>query len=182
MNEKWEIILSGVGGQGLVVGGTMLGEAATLFDGKYAVLTTSYGTETRGTFTKSEIIICQEQAAFPEVEHPDVVLALAQVAYDRYVSAIGEDAILVYDSSMVTDIKPSKARQVGAPYTELSREMGRVGIANIMALGTIIGLTGAVRPESYKNALARRFAGKDRVIELNVHAFEKGLALAKEAK
>ena len=84
MKGTWEIVLSGVGGQGLLSIGNLLGEAASIFGGKKATMTASYGVETRGTFTKSDVIISDEEIDFPEVLNPDIVLCLAQVSYDRY--------------------------------------------------------------------------------------------------
>ena len=82
MKGTWEIVLSGVGGQGLLSIGNLLGEAASIFGGKKATMTASYGVETRGTFTKSDVIISDEEIDFPEVLNPDIVLCLAQMSYD----------------------------------------------------------------------------------------------------
>ena len=96
MSKKtWEIIFSGVGGQGLVSCGNILGEAAS-FDHLNAVMTTTYGVETRGTFSKSDLIISDEDIDYPEALHPDVILALAQVAYQRYAPIAGENTVLIY--------------------------------------------------------------------------------------
>jgi 2-oxoglutarate ferredoxin oxidoreductase subunit gamma len=174
---KCQIILSGVGGQGLIAGGSILGEAATIFDGKNASLVSSYGIETRGTFTKSDIIISDQEIYYPEVIKEDVVLSLAQVAYNKYVDVIKEDALLVYDSGMVTDTKESKAEQFGFPFTEMARELGHVAAANIIAIGFIVKKTGIVKPESLVEAIKDKFAGNEKAIDLNVNAFNKGLSL-----
>jgi 2-oxoglutarate ferredoxin oxidoreductase subunit gamma len=177
MKEKWEIILSGVGGQGLVLSGSLLGEIAAVNDRKYAVLTTAYGTEARGTFTKSDVIVSSKPIYFPEVLKPDLVVALAQVAYDRYVSVVDESATLVYDSDLVTEVKESKAKQYGFPFTRLAREMGRESMANMIALGTIIKLTGVVDHEAYYSLIEERFAENPKVVELNRKMFDKGMSL-----
>ena len=75
---KTEIVLSGVGGQGLISTGEILGLAASLFeDNLYATLTASYGSETRGTFTKTDVIIADAPIGYPNVDSPDVILCLA---------------------------------------------------------------------------------------------------------
>ena len=114
MSKKtWEIIFSGVGGQGLVSCGNILGEAAS-FDHLNAVMTTTYGVETRGTFSKSDLIISDEDIDYPEALHPEVILALAQVAYQRYAPIAGENTVLIYDEDVITPMK-SKAKQLGFP-------------------------------------------------------------------
>ena len=49
---KIQIVLSGVGGQGLISNGEIMGQAASIFEeGLFATMTAAYGSETRGTFT-----------------------------------------------------------------------------------------------------------------------------------
>ena len=129
MKSKWEVILSGVGGQGLISCGSLMAEAAIIFEDRYATLSSSYGVETRGTFTKSDIIISDREIFYPEVLHADVIVSLAQVAYDKYVSSIDENSILIYDSGMINQVKESKAKQFGYPFTNLARD--QIGRAHV---------------------------------------------------
>lgn len=177
MKDRWEIILSGIGGQGLIVSGAILGEAATIYEGKNATLTSSYGVETRGTFTKSDVIISRSEIYFPEVMKEDVVLALAPVAYDKYVETLDQDAILVYDSSLILEAKESSAKQFGYPITGIARDLGNPAAANVLALGIIVSKTGVVSPGAVLKAIKERFAGKPRAIELNIAAFTRGLEI-----
>ena len=178
MKSRLEIILSGVGGQGLVVAGTLLGKAATIFENLNATLTTSYGVETRGTFTKSDVIISKDEINFQEVIKEDFVLALAQVAYDEYVKSINEDCILVYDSNSIETTGEVKAKQYGFPITDIARKIGNIATANIISLGIIVKMTDVVSAESVIKVLKEQFAGKPRVIEMNLKAFNKGIELA----
>jgi 2-oxoglutarate ferredoxin oxidoreductase subunit gamma len=178
VKDKWQIILSGVGGQGLIACGSVLAEASTLYEDKNATLTSSYGVETRGTFTKSDIIISEEEIYFPEVLEPDIVLSLAQVAYNRYVSTIGSEALLVYDNEMVLNLKESSAKQHGYPFTSLATELGHVAAANMIALGVIISLTGIIDEESIYKAINDKYAGKPKIAALNISAIKKGLMIA----
>lgn len=177
MKDKWEIVFSGVGGQGLILSGTILGETAVLHGKKNAVLTSAYGTETRGTFTKSDVIISKDTIYYPEVINEDVVLALAQVAYDRYAGNLREDAVLLYDSDLVSDVKESKARQIGIPFSRLAQEMGKAEMANIIALGAIIKLTKVVEPADVLKVLAKRFSHRPGILELNQTMFHKGMEM-----
>lgn len=178
MKSRYEIILSGVGGQGLVVGGTILGKAATMHENLNSTLTTSYGVETRGTFTKSDVIISKDEIFFPEVIDEDFVLALAQVAYDRYVKKVNENCILVYDSNSIEPIKNVKVKQYGFPITDIAREVGNLATANIISLGIIVKITGVVSQESVANAIKEQFYERPRVYEMNLKAFNKGMEMA----
>ena len=72
-----QIVLSGTGGQGLILAGIILAEAAVL-DGKQAIQTQSYGPEARGGASKAEVIISDEAIDYPKVLDADVLLAMSQ--------------------------------------------------------------------------------------------------------
>jgi 2-oxoglutarate ferredoxin oxidoreductase subunit gamma len=87
MKDRIEIRLGGSGGQGLILGGIILAEAAIL-DGKNAIQAQSYGPEARGGASKAEVIIADGEIAFPKVQNADVLLALTQKACDKYLSSL----------------------------------------------------------------------------------------------
>ena len=177
MINKCQIILSGVGGQGLIAGGSILGEAATIFDGKNATMVSSYGIETRGTFTKSDIIISDEEIFFPEVIKEDVVMSLAPVAYNKYVDSLHDGALLIYDSGIITETKESEATQYGFPFTNMAKDLGNITIANIIGIGVIVKKTGVVKPESIISAIKDRFTNNEKACKLNIDAFQAGMEL-----
>ena len=179
MKQKWEIIFSGVGGQGLLLNGNLLGSAASIVEKRQAVMTCAYGSETRGTFTKSDLILSEDYIDFPEALEPDVIVALAQVAYDRYVAGMKEGSILLYNANQVTEA-PSKAKQYGLKLEDIAAGVGSPTAVNVVALGAMIGLTGCAKPESVKETIAKRFAGSDKIVEGNIRALDAGLEAAKK--
>jgi 2-oxoglutarate ferredoxin oxidoreductase subunit gamma len=178
MRNKWEIIFSGVGGQGLLLNGNLLGAAAAIHEQRQAVMTAAYGTESRGTFTKSDLIISEDYIDFPEVLEADIVVALAQVAYDRYVKTMKEGSILLYNSNQVKE-SPSKARQVGLAFEDIALEAGNKAALNIASLGAAVGLTECCKTESVKKAIKERFAGRQNLIDVNIKAFDLGFESAR---
>jgi 2-oxoglutarate ferredoxin oxidoreductase subunit gamma len=176
--KKYQIIFGGVGGQGLVLCGFLLGEAASIYEKKQAVMTMTYGAESRGTFTKADVIVSDEPIDFVEVEEPDVVICLAQQAYERYYNKVKEGALIIYDQDEVK-LESSKAEQKGYRIRHVALENGGVQTANLVSMGILVGLTGLVKKESVLEALESRFAGKDEVIKKNASSFLKGLELAK---
>ena len=76
-----EVRLGGFGGQGIVLAGTLLGKAASLYDGKEAVFTQSYGPEARGGASRADIIVAESPVDYPFVSEPDVLAVLFQEAY-----------------------------------------------------------------------------------------------------
>lgn len=178
MKEQIEIILSGVGGQGLLVCGSLIGEAAIVYDDLNATMASEYGIETRGTFTKSDVIVSSSEIFYPEATNPQFILALAQVAYDRYAKPEYNDNFLVYDTEMVTKVNPDRKNQVGYPITAMARELGNIAMANILSVGIIVKKTGIVSKEAVHNCIDAFFSAKgQKMIDMNIKAFEDGFNL-----
>jgi len=175
-----QIVLTGTGGQGLILAGIILAEAAVL-DGKQAIQTQSYGPEARGGASKAEVIISDEVIDYPKVQKADTLLAMSQEAFNKYNGEIGANGKLVVDSTFVRELKDTKAQLVALPITKAAREqLGRDMFANIIALGAIVGLTGTVSRESLVAAvLARVPKGTE---DKNTQAIDIGFQMVKEAK
>ena len=171
--ERYEVILAGSGGQGLVLSGIMLAEAAIL-EGKNVVQSVSYGTYVRGGFSMAGVIIDSEEIIFQEVEHPDVVLALTEETMERYQGLAKEGAVIVYDTTL---LKPRKGKGFfGHPFTEMANRLGNVGMVNIIALGYMARVNGMVKTESLAEVIRRRFSGNVR--DANLKALQAGVDIA----
>lgn len=177
MNQRYEIRLSGAGGQGMVLAGGILAEAACIYDGKFAVQTRSYGPEARGGASKSEIVIDSQEIDYPKVMIPDLLLAMTQEAYDKYYKDLKKDGIVIVDSFYVTKLK--KKDVVSIPITTLARqELEKELYANTVSLGIIVALTNVVSKESIEKAvLARAPKGTE---ETNKKALQLGFDAVKK--
>lgn len=151
-----QIRLSGSGGQGLILAGIILAEAA-IADGKEALQSQSYGPEARGGSSKSEVIISDGRINYPKVDIPDIVLAMTEESLNKYGADLKEDGILVVDNTIIREI-PGKYKNVHAvPITKLAREKcGRELFANIVALGVIAKLAEDISFSALENAVLNR--------------------------
>lgn len=176
MKDRIEIRLGGSGGQGLILGGIILAEAAIL-DGKNAIQAQSYGPEARGGASKAEVIIADGEIAFPKVQNADVLLALTQKACDKYLSSLKMNGLLILDDSI--DINPitfENYQVVRIPIISTAVEkLQKVMVANIIAMGAIRELTDAVTRESLQKAVMNRVPPGTE--ELNKKALDAGYQL-----
>lgn len=178
MKERIEICLSGAGGQGLILAGIILAEAAGIYDEKEAVQTQSYGPEARGGASRSEVVISRDTIDYPKVIKSDILLALTQAACDKYVKNLSEDGILVADSSMVKEIPSIPAKVYQFPITETAqKKLGTKLVTNIISLGIIVGLTEVVSREAIQKAVYSRVPSKAK--EVNEKALLLGFDIAK---
>lgn len=180
MKSTWEIQLSGSGGQGMVLAGLILAEAAVLA-GKNALQTQTYGPEARGGATKAEVIISEEDIDYPKVQHPDLLLAMSQEAFDKYAPLITDkDSLIVIDSTNVTELSKVQNDVFALPLTKIAREeIGKPMVVNMVALGAIVGLTGVVPKQFLEEAAAGRIPKGTE--ELNIKALELGFQAVKKA-
>ena len=157
MKNRYEVRLSGDGGQGLITAGMIIGEAISVFDNKTVVQTQSYGPEARGGACKAEIVIAKDNSPinYPKAIKPDLLLALSQQAYDKYIDEVQQDGIVIVDSSLV---KYKKGKGIyPVPITQLAIEkVGIKVVANVIALGIISSLTGIVSYQALERALLSR--------------------------
>jgi len=157
MAERYEVRLSGSGGQGLVLGGVILAEAIALFEGINAVQTQSYGPEARGGASKSEVIISDGDIDYPKATQIDLLLCLTQESCDKYSVDLKEGGILLADSRMVTQLPEGNYKVYHLPIIDTAKEkVGKVFVANIVALGAIAGLLKSVSFENVEKAVLQR--------------------------
>src|SRR4030065_737676 len=107
--ERTEIRLAGEGGQGLILAGVILAEAAAIYDGKQVIQTQSYGPEARGGASKAEVVIGDGEIDYPEVIHADVLVALSQEACDRYAANVKKNGLLIVDEEKVGRVPVTNA-------------------------------------------------------------------------
>jgi len=176
MSYRYEIRLSGEGGQGIVLAGVILAEAAAIYDGKNATQTQVYGPESRGGASTAEVIISDEEIDYPKAMAVDLLLALTQAAADKYGHDLKPSGILVVDSTKVASVPNGEFTVHRLPIIDTAKDtVGKAMVANIVSLGVISGLSKVVSREAIERAvLARVPKGTE---ELNRRALEAGFAL-----
>ncbi|MDP3178365.1 MAG: 2-oxoacid:acceptor oxidoreductase family protein [Spirochaetaceae bacterium] len=172
-----EFRLSGSGGQGLLLAGIVLAEAA-IHEDKNAVQTQSYGPEARGGASKAEVVVSDEDIDYPKATDPDYLLALTAESYRTYGKLMGGGLIIVDASVQLSD--EITARTVQVPILQTASEvLGKMVVANIVALGVLGGLSKIVKPESLEAAVKNRVPRGTE--DLNLKALRAGFELASVA-
>lgn len=174
--SRREILIGGVGGQGVVLSAVLLGAAATLFENKKAVQTQSYSSELRGGSTRAEVIISEESILDPQVRRPDILIVFSEDALSKYLDRIKPKGLLVIDSDLVKGVKPGDYKILSVPATSIAdKEMGTVVVANLVVLGALIKKTGLLSVQAMEKAIEINVPKK--AIETNLKAFRRGLEL-----
>jgi 2-oxoglutarate ferredoxin oxidoreductase subunit gamma len=178
MTGIFEVRLAGTGGQGAILAGILLADAAVR-DGKYVVQTQSYGPEARGGASRAEVLIADHEIQHPRVIDADITLCLSQEACDRYGGRMRKGGLLVVDSDHVT--RAPTTRAIHVPLTSTAQDVvGRKVVANVVGLGLLVGLTGLVTRESLEAAILERAPRGTR--EVNLQALAAGFESAAQLR
>jgi 2-oxoglutarate ferredoxin oxidoreductase subunit gamma len=174
VKQRYEIVMAGSGGQGLVLSARLLGLAAIL-EGKNVAQTQSVlGDSQRGGLSVAELLIDKEEIIFQQVEQPDVIVALGDMAIKKYAGTNARLAMF-YESGLA-DLG-ERPGLYGFPFAELAAKLGYA--VNMIAMGVMIALTEPVALDSMAKAIGQSLSPASAA--KNLEAVRYGFQLAKEA-
>lgn len=178
--SRTELTIAGVGGQGSIMAGVILGKAAVTYDAKYAVQTQAYSSELRGGFAATWVVISDEPVIFPRVTRPDILIAQAQDSIVRFSHALKPDGLLIIDSDMIPTPPENVQRVFMVPATSLARNRLKASFTtNTFMLGALCKVTGIISREALEKAITDAVPkGKEHV---NLDAFSMGFEAVQEA-
>ena len=167
-----EIRIAGFGGQGIVLSGSILGKATSIYEEGFATLTQSYGPESRGGSCRAEVVISDAPIDYPYVASPQLQIILSQEAYTEYGRNAPQDTIVVVDSDLVTIDPSHNPEPLSIPASRMARELGRVVVANIIMLGFMAAISNIVSHEALRKSILDSIpAGTE---DFNMKAFQLG--------
>ena len=178
MTDRHEIRLCGYGGQGIILAGYIIGQAASVHEGKNAVFIQDYGPEARGGSCRADVVVSEGPVLYPYINAPSILVAMSQAAYDKYYPMKREDTVVIIDHDLVTPEKDSEPLHM--PARQIAQELGRLAVANVAMLGFITSATGIVSTEAMKESVLSSVPKGTE--ELNMNAFEKGYEYAEKVK
>jgi 2-oxoglutarate ferredoxin oxidoreductase subunit gamma len=168
--------LSGRGGQGLILAGLVLAEAGSR-EGLHVVQTQSYGPEARLGASKSDVILSRDEIAFPGVTKPDLLLCLSRDAFSKYGATVAQGGWCVVDRQVAAEVPVGDA--IVLPLVDTAQSLGDVIVTNIVALGALVALSGAVSQSTLRETLRGRV--KPHLVDLNERALAAGWELGEKA-
>lgn len=182
MSKKTVIRFCGFGGQGIILSSVVFGTAAVEYSNKYGVQTQSYGSEARGGECESELILSDEQINSPIADKVDILVAMSQQAYNKYIYTLKSGGLLIIDPDMVTTLKERKDIElIKVPATKIAFEKIKSKItANIVILGFLQDFTGLVSEENLKNAIKNLISKK--FLKVDLKAMDEGIRISKDIK
>lgn len=166
-----EVKFGGLGGQGVVMSGIILGKAASIYADKAATMTQVFGPEARGSAVSCQVVVDDDQVLYPYLVKADILAVLSQDAYNKFKVDMKEDGILLYEEDLV-HVDDGHPNAFGIPATRFAEDLGKKMVVNIVMMGFFTAVTEIVPKESALEAV--KATVPPRTIELNTKAFEAG--------
>lgn len=167
-----EILITGFGGQGIVLAGHVLGMASSLNDHMESTLTQSYGPEARGGACSAQVIISDIPIHYPYVRNPDILVCMSQTGFEKYGGLLKQNGTLIFDQDMIHSPETATGESFPIPATRIAEELGRKMMANIVMLGFVTAVTGAASQQAMLDAVANSVPKGTETA--NTAAFNKG--------
>ncbi len=174
MTEKHEIRLCGYGGQGIILAGFIIGQAATIYEHLNAVFTQDYGPEARGGACRADVTISDAPVLYPYIDVPSILVAMSQEAFGKYIPKINANTTVIIDEDLVKPDRPMQKAPLLMPARRIAAEVGRAAVANVVMLGFLTAVTKILPPEAIKESILASVPKNTGT--LNMTAFEKGFA------
>ena len=168
---QYEVIIAGFGGQGVMLIGPLLCNAAMM---------PSYGPEMRGGTANCTIVVSDGEIGSPVVPNPGAAIVMNRPSMDKFEPMLELGGLRIVNSSLIS----RKAQRedidvIYVPANELAEsKVGTSKVANMIVLGAYIGRTGAATPEIVKEAMAKKMKGKERFLPMNQAALDLGMEIA----
>jgi 2-oxoglutarate ferredoxin oxidoreductase subunit gamma len=168
-----EIKIGGLGGQGVILAGMIIGRGASIYDGKHASLTQAFGPEARGSACSAQVIVSDEPVEYPYVTRPDILVTMSQEAYNRFAVEMAPSGTLIYEADLV-EPRNGQADIVsfGIPSTRIAEDLQRRMVANIVMVGFFAAVTDLVSVEALRKSVESSVPPGTE--SLNLSAFEQG--------
>jgi 2-oxoglutarate ferredoxin oxidoreductase subunit gamma len=174
---KKSIVISGYGGQGIMLTGNILCLSAILED-KFATFFPSYGAEIRGGAAKCQIIISDEYIGSPIVEKIDIFLCFSKVALDKFARNVNPGGYIFINSSLFNDddnIIAKDIKKIEVEANLIAQKIGNKLAANMVMLGNLVKNTNIVKKESVIKVIEDIFKHKNKeLVDSNIKAFLEG--------
>lgn len=178
---KTQIRVGGLGGQGVILCASIIGKAASIFEGKHSTLIQAFGPEARGSACSAQVTVSAEVIGYPYVKQADILVLMSQDAFNQFAPTLKPGGLLLYEEELVDPSKvtlPEGAKAFAIPATRFAEELGRRLVLNIVMVGFFAGVTGVVGFEAVEKAV--RDSVPKGTEDLNLKALRKGYEFGRE--
>ncbi|PIQ90296.1 MAG: 2-oxoacid:ferredoxin oxidoreductase subunit gamma [Candidatus Omnitrophica bacterium CG11_big_fil_rev_8_21_14_0_20_41_12] len=172
------IIIAGSGGQGVMLLGKVIAEAA-MRQGNYVTYLPAYGPEVRGGTSHCMVTISDQEVGSPYIAKADALIILNNPSLERFKGKVKNNGLLILNSSLAKSDNISKVKILQFPFTDIAIKLGNVKVANMVALGSYLAVKKIIQTKNMIEVFKFMApAGNARILEINEMALAEGERLA----
>lgn len=169
-----EVMFAGFGGQGILLSGKILAEAA-MAAGSEVAWVPSYGPEMRGGTAYCTVVVSQRPIGSPIIRNPSHLVAMNRPSLEKFAPVIKPGGVILINSSLISI---SSGREdvddFSVPVTDIAKQIGSVKVANIVALGAFVARSNMLDFELLRKSVQIELASKKQFVDLNMAALDEG--------
>lgn len=170
-----EILIAGSGGQGIILLGNIIGNAATL-NGMFATQVSTHGSSQRGTPVQTEIIISDKPINFAFVQKPDFFIIMSYRGFYEFGRMIAEDTQVFINSDRVKDFHMNFQRElISLAASTIAKEIGNPIGANFVMLGKFLSISNIIPLKIVEESIIQNTP--EHLIKKNLEAIRKGFTI-----
>ena len=179
--EDSEVLFAGFGGQGMLLAGKVLAQAA-MHEGMEVSWLPSYGPEMRGGTANVMVCFSSKPIGSPLISSPRALLVMNLPSLEKFSPNVKPGGVIIINQSMIDrSAERDDCTEVKVSARELAKEAGSERSANFVMLGAYIGATEAIPVKAIEWAIDHEFSGrKAKFATLNLSAFQAGLAIGQQ--
>ncbi len=174
------LVISGFGGQGVLLIGNLLSHAA-MDEGKSVAYMPSYGVEKRGGAAMCTVVISNGVVGSPVVKHPQALIAFTEVAMQKFGPRVKPSGLLIVNTAMAdpSNLNRDDLETIAVNFREEAEKIGNPRGLNMVALGVYLAKANTVKFESIEATFPNTIAEKyHKFIPDNMKAISRGMELA----
>ncbi len=172
-----QIIIAGAGGQGIMLLGKVLAQAA-MEENKYVTWLPAYGAEVRGGTAHCTVVISDQEIGSPHIDKPDTLIIMNSPSLEKFKDRIRNKGLLIMNSSLAAKYAHKNVDIVSQPFTDLAVKLGNIKVANMVALGCYISHKNIVQAKTMLRVISQMAPlDKKDLIEINQKALKEGMRL-----
>ena len=177
-----EVMFAGFGGQGILLMGDILAHAA-MEAGLEVAWVPSYGPEMRGGTAYCLVVISDKAIGSPIIRNPLHLVAMNRPSLEKFAPMVKPNGVVVINSSLISiGAGRDDVDEIQIPANDIANEIGSVKTANIVALAAFVARSNIVDFKLLHECVRKQFAGREKLIPINLKALEEGRRAALAVK
>jgi len=169
-----EVMFAGFGGQGILLMGDILAHAA-MEAGLEVAWVPSYGPEMRGGTAYCLVVISDKAIGSPIIRNPLHLVAMNRPSLEKFAPAVKPNGVALINSSLISiGAGRDDVDEIQIPANDIAKDIGSVKTANIVALAAFVFRSNIVDFDLLHECVRKQFAGREKLIPINLKALEQG--------